>query len=126
MTDKDRSMEGAIRVQGYALLLMGDFPPNLKKKLLYQLLNELGIKLEKRELGELERFYKKSKMGKKMVYASSTNNPGTLRSIKPPRYCAFCGKKGDYSPDRGLLCSGCSKPPIDCTCEDVGAVAGVK
>jgi hypothetical protein len=115
--DKD-SFTAAARMQGYALLLMGNLPLTLKKRLIFDLLNELEVRLSEADLKEVEAFYAPTP-----VYKGVTS-VGTYRPVGPmvpPIFCYHCTRTLDVIHDSTFgpryECSGCSKTMSECDCE---------
>jgi hypothetical protein len=117
------SLNSAMKMQGYALFLMGDFPNALKKRMLYEMLNELEIKLPEKELRQLEKFYRE-KNSPKTLFAYPRQLSPPMRAatkappLRKPLFCSFCAGPMAYNRNFGSICLGCSKQPMDCTCKE--------
>lgn len=114
----DGSISKAIKMQGYALFLMGNFPQSLKKKILFKMLTEIEIRLSQDELKELEEFYKPD------VIVASVGSASVGRveekRWRPMRYCSSCARPVSFNDKTGVTCPGCSKFPTYCECEPIG------
>ena len=72
------ALSKAIKTMAQAALLSTGLPLSVKKRIVYELLNDLGVKLNKDELKELEDLYKEIPLPPFNLPANSTSPPVSL------------------------------------------------